>query len=148
MINNIFFILVIAFMFTIVLNFSLTKSKKINKTNEIVYKYFTYFNFSLMIHLFGLILQIMYSKTSIPLIYFDYITYVGNSFSSIFLLCVSIAYSNLNNAKEINVKKLLYQIADINSVKSIIINNIDELKNILNYKYLLIMQKLLRVIKL
>ena len=36
--------------------------------------------------------------------------------------------SNLNNAKEINVKKLLYQIADINSVKSIIINNIDELK--------------------
>ena len=111
MINNIFFILVIAFMFTIVLNFSLTKSKKINKTNEIVYKYFTYFNFSLMIHLFGLILQIMYSKTSIPPIYFDYITYVGNSFSSIFLLCVSIAYSNLNNAKEkINKIRKLYVI--------------------------------------
>ncbi len=36
--------------------------------------------------------------------------------------------ANLNNDKKINVKRLLYQIADANSVKSMIVNNIEELK--------------------
>ena len=36
--------------------------------------------------------------------------------------------ANLNNEKKINVKKILYQIADINSVKNIIADNINELK--------------------
>ena len=36
--------------------------------------------------------------------------------------------ANLNNEKKINVKKILYQIANINSVKNIIADNINELK--------------------
>lgn len=35
---------------------------------------------------------------------------------------------NLNSEKKINIKNMLYQIADINSVRNIIINNIEELK--------------------
>ena len=36
--------------------------------------------------------------------------------------------ANLNNERKINVKNMLYQVADCNSVKNIILNNIDELK--------------------
>ncbi len=79
-------------------------SEKYNSND--IYKYFFCFDITLVVHIFGLILQILFYNSDIPPIYFDYITYIGASFSPIFLLFISLAYNN--NAKRIKKLKILY----------------------------------------
>ena len=52
------------------------KIKKSNKQNELM-KYYLGINVFLVIYLIALMLQIMFSKTGIKPIYFDYIAYIG-----------------------------------------------------------------------
>lgn len=60
----------------------------------------------LIIHSIGLILQIIYSKTSIPPIYFDYITYISAVFIPVIFTYIALTYSN----KNINIKRYLWLI--------------------------------------
>ncbi|MEG2646202.1 MAG: histidine kinase N-terminal 7TM domain-containing protein, partial [Clostridia bacterium] len=52
----------------------------------------------------SLILQIVFSNTAIPPIYFDYITYLGGSFTPLLFLFISLKYSN----NKFNLKKIRF----------------------------------------
>lgn len=105
MTRNIFVALIIALALISLL--ALNLRKKNNK--GIIYKYFKYFNYTLMIHIFALVLQIAFANSNIPSIYFDYFSYVGNSLAPIFLLFVALAYSEPVNCEiKINKLKKLY----------------------------------------
>ena len=59
-----------------------------------------------IIHIFGLILQVLFSKTNIPPIYFEYIAYIGGMHFSTAILIMSLTY--LKDGKKIKNINLLY----------------------------------------
>ena len=71
------------------------------KDDKIIYKAFIILLITFVVHLGGLILQRVYINTDINPIYFDYITYVGGSFTPLIFFIISKAYQN----KDVDVKK-------------------------------------------
>ncbi len=77
---------------------------KNKKNKNSLHKYFELLNVSLSIHIIGLILQILFSNTNIPPIYFDYITYSGGSFTPVIFAIISFIYLKPNiNEKRIRI---------------------------------------------
>lgn len=72
------------------------------RDKNILYKHFKILNCLLAIHIIGLMLQIVFSVTNVPPIYFDYITYSGGSYTAVIFAIISLIYLKPN----INVKKL------------------------------------------
>ena len=72
------------------------------KEKNILYKHFGVLNCVLAIHIIGLMLQILFSNTSIPPIYFDYITYISGVFTPAIFGVISFIYYK----PSINTKKL------------------------------------------
>ena len=68
---------------------------KIKKTNKFR-KLFIALNCSLFIHTIALILQILCRNLSIPPIYFEYLTYLGGSFTPLIFLLIALRYKNQN----------------------------------------------------
>ena len=96
-INSTFLILTIAFTVLIVLIYSLLKIKKRN----MLHKHFILLDVLFCIHILGLALQILMSKTNIKPIYFEYITYIGAMFTAVELMVIAILFKNKNS----NLKK-------------------------------------------
>lgn len=85
--------------FIIVMIIRLLKIK--NKTN--LHRHFIYFIILFTLPLIALSLQIIFSKTDIPPIYFDYATYIFTVFAPVELLAIAIYFYN-PNAKIDNIK--------------------------------------------
>lgn len=95
-------ILLVALISVVFMLASLLKDQK----KTLITKEFVALFVLLIIHSTGLILQIMYSNTTIPPIYFDYITYVSAVFIPVIFTFIAITYMN----KEINIKKYMWLI--------------------------------------
>ncbi|MEG0872992.1 MAG: histidine kinase N-terminal 7TM domain-containing protein [Clostridia bacterium] len=67
-----------------------------------LYKHFFVFTVLLTLPLIGLSLQILFSKTGIPPIYFDYITYIFTMYAPIELLFIALLFYN----PDVKIKKL------------------------------------------
>lgn len=92
----------IALMTLVIILSSLDKRKR-NENNR-MHTYFILLCFSLIIHISGLVLQIVFRDTSIKPIYFDYITYLGASFTPLIFYYIALIYKD----KNINLKKQYY----------------------------------------
>ena len=101
-INSRLLVLLVSLVLIVVMTLKLNKSNK----KIPVFKYFTCLNITLILHTAALLLQILFSATSIDPIYFEYISYLGSSFTPIFLLFVAISY--IKKEKYIKNMKLLY----------------------------------------
>ncbi len=91
-INTTFLILTMAFIILIVLIYSLLKIEKRNK----LHNHFIILDILFCIHILGLALQILMSKTNIKPIYFEYITYIGAMFTAVELMVIAIVFKNKN----------------------------------------------------
>lgn len=92
--------LIILIISLLLLVFMILKIK--NKDNENrLYKYFGILNIALAIHVIGLIFQLLFKNSTIPPIYFDYITYTGAMFTPVILTIISLIYlkSNISEKK-------------------------------------------------
>ncbi len=67
-----------------------------NKEKNILCKEFIVLCGSLEVHVFGLILQIMFQNTSIPPVYFDYISYIGAFFTPVCFFYIALTFRNRN----------------------------------------------------
>lgn len=101
--NYIILILILSFICVVAITLAISKSKEKNK----IHNYFIFFNITLMIHTVALIFQCLFKDSQIPLIYFDYITYLGGAFSPIFLLFVALAYDKKNDVIN-KIKKYIF----------------------------------------
>lgn len=101
-INSTLIVLVIALL-TLIFLLSATIRNK-NKNN--LYKSFMVLLVMFIIHIFGLILQVLFSKTNIPPIYFEYIAYIGGMNFSTAILIMALTY--LKDGKKIKNINLLY----------------------------------------
>ncbi len=91
-INSTFLILTMAFIILIVLIYSLLKIEKRNK----LHNHFIILDILFCIHILGLALQILMSKTNIKPIYFEYITYIGAMFTAVELMVIAVVFKNKN----------------------------------------------------
>ena len=91
-INLTFLILVLAFVVLIALIYSLLKIN--NRTK--LHKHFIILDALFCIHILGLALQILMSKTNINPIYFEYITYIGAMYTAVELMMIGILFKNKN----------------------------------------------------
>lgn len=103
-INSTFCILTVSLISIIIMTIYLLKFDNKNK----LHKYFIFLNFTLIIHTLSLMLQILFSNKSIEPIYFDYITYLGASFTPICILLIALVYSK--KEKYIKYIRLLFVI--------------------------------------
>ena len=94
-INSTLIVLAIALL-TLIFLLSATIRNK-NKNN--LYKSFMVLLVMFIIHIFGLILQVLFSKTNIPPIYFEYIAYIGGMNFSTAILIMALTY--LKDGKKI-----------------------------------------------
>ncbi len=93
-------ILIITFVIVVIMLIRLSR----NKTGNSLYKLFKLLNITLLIHVSGNILQLIFKDSNIAPIYFDYITYFGGVFTPVVLLFISLKYKNDN----IKIKNLLW----------------------------------------
>ena len=89
----IFIALLISLIMLIIMIFNLSKHKNEDKK---IYSAFIILGFTFIIHITGLLLQRIFINTDISPIYFDYITYVGGSFTPLVFLAISLIYQNKN----------------------------------------------------
>ena len=87
-----FIILSVAFFILILLIDLLLKQND----NSKLYKHFIYLNSLFCIHILGLVLQILFRNTSIPPIYFEYITYIGAMFTAVEFMVIALLIENKN----------------------------------------------------
>lgn len=93
-------ILIITFCIVVIMLVKLNRNKRGNS----LYKLFKLLNVTLLIHISGNILQLVFKNTNINPIYFDYITYFGGVFTPVVLLFIALKYKNENT----EIKKLLW----------------------------------------
>lgn len=87
-----FIILSVAFFILIMLIDLLLKQND----NSKLYKHFIHLNSLFCIHILGLVLQILFRNTSIPPIYFEYITYIGAMYTAVEFMIISLLIENKN----------------------------------------------------
>lgn len=80
--------LLVSFLAIIMMTVALNKKEK----KVSIYKYFTWLNITLIIHILALVLQLLCINVNIPNRYFEYLTYAGSVFTPICLLFVSLSY--------------------------------------------------------
>ena len=98
---NINLIILTISLFTVLFMINKIENKK--DKNDL-YNHFKILNIVLAIHIIGLILQITFSFTDIPPIYFDYITYTGGVFTPVIFAIISFIYLKPNiNKKRLNL---------------------------------------------
>jgi len=91
-INLTFFILALAFIILVALIYSLLNIENRNK----LHKHFIVLDVLFCIHILGLALQILFSKTNIRPIYFEYVTYIGAMFTAVELMMIAILFKDKN----------------------------------------------------
>lgn len=91
---ELYFLILIISLFAITITTYLIQKKAKKSKDNMTYHYFYYFNLTLIIHILALLLQIIFFNSGIPPMYFDYITYIGNSYTPIFLLFITLCYTN------------------------------------------------------
>ena len=106
-INTTFLILVIA-LITLVILFATTMK---NKSKNKLYSSFSTIIIMFIIHISGLILQVLFSNTNIHPIYFEYIAYIGGMNFSVAIFIMACTY--FNSGKSIDKLKWLYVIPTI-----------------------------------
>lgn len=84
--------LIILVVSLLLLVFMILKIKNKDNEENKLYKYFGILNIALAIHVIGLIFQLLFKNTTIPPIYFDYITYTGAMFTPVILTIISFIY--------------------------------------------------------
>ena len=89
-INTTFVILVIALVTLVALLTTTIKNKEKNK----LYSTFSTIIIMFIIHISGLILQVLFSNTSINPIYFEYIAYIGGMNFSVAIFIMACTYFN------------------------------------------------------
>lgn len=99
-INTTLIILIVSLIAVLYLISNIQKRRSDNKLT----KYFVNLCIFLIIYLIGLILQIMFSKTVVQPIYFDYITYIAIVFIPVSFFAIAQEYGN---GKRINIKGLI-----------------------------------------
>lgn len=107
-INTTLVILVVA-LITLIALLITTKKNKSNKNS--LYSSFSTIIIMFIIHISGLILQVLFSNTDIEPIYFEYIAYIGGMNFSVAIFIM--AYTYLNIGKKPNRLKWLYSIPSI-----------------------------------
>lgn len=75
------------------------------KKKGMIHKEFMVIMVSLSIYVLGFILQILFSNTNIPLVKFEYISFIGMATSPVLSLYIAMTYYN---GEKFNVKKHLY----------------------------------------
>lgn len=98
--NTTGFLMLIALLSVIFMFGSLLRNSK----KTLIIKEFIILFLLLIIHSFGLILQILYSQTTVPPIYFDYITYISAVFIPVIFTYIGKTYSD----NTLNIKKYLW----------------------------------------
>ncbi len=91
--SNTLLVLILAMITVLVMIYSLYKAKDRNE----LHNQFILINCTLLVHVFTLILQIIFEKTNVPLIYFDYVSYFVASFTPIMLVKIALIYSGHEN---------------------------------------------------
>lgn len=86
----------------IIMTVALNKNKKKLK----VYKYFTWLNLTLIVHTFSMLMQIIFRNFALPPVFFEYVSYLGASFTPICLLFLALSY--VKKEKYIENLKVLY----------------------------------------
>lgn len=94
-INTTLVILVVA-LFTLIILLRST-----SKNNDKLYKSFTVLIIMFIIHISGLILQVLFSNTSIPPVYFEYMAYIGGMNFSVAIFIMACTYFDSTK----NIKK-------------------------------------------
>lgn len=100
--------LVISLVTIVIMTVALNKKEK----KLSVYKYFTWLNITLIIHILALVLQMLLGNSLVPSIYFEYMTYIGSAFTPICLLFVALSYVKkekyIHNLKGIYILPILF----------------------------------------
>ncbi len=118
--NKTLIILIVSLLTVIFVMIGIYCKKKKNDLD----KQFLLLNFSLIIDLMGLIIQIVFRNTSIHPVYFDYITYTGGMFIPVIFMNISLLYNNSSLFK--SKLKYLFIIPAINLI-SLFTNDIHHL---------------------
>ena len=99
-INFTFVVLVVALLTLVVLLREAIRNKKTN----ILYEKFSILIIMFIVHISGLILQVLFSGTKIPPVYFEYIAYIGGMNFSTATFIIACTYINSNkNTKKLNL---------------------------------------------
>lgn len=101
-INFTFYILAIALIALLILIEALNRINNRSNLN----KHFIILNTLFCIHIFGLLLQIMFSKYNIKPIYFEYITYIGAMYTAVEFMIIAILLRDRKN--NLKIARLLY----------------------------------------
>jgi two-component system, NtrC family, sensor histidine kinase HupT/HoxJ len=94
---------IIILLFSLIGTISLTKYLGGTKKKSLLTNEFATIFMLLNIHLIGIILQILFSRTNIKPIYFDYITYISGVYLPIALLALALTYYN----SKFNIKNII-----------------------------------------
>lgn len=123
--NTTGFLMLIALLSVIFMFGSLLRNSK----KTLIIKEFIILFLLLIIHSFGLILQILYSQTTVPPIYFDYITYISAVFIPVIFTYIGKTYSD----NTVNIKKYLW--LTIIPIISLLVLWTNDLHNLFYVKY-------------
>ncbi len=124
-VNSTFIFLLVVLVIVLFLLSSLVKLKPKND----LYKHFVIFVSLLLIPFFSLSLQILFSKTNIKPIYFDYFTYIFTFFAPIEMFRISVVYSNQK------LKKWIVNLFYILSTISLIVLWTNDVHHLFYVKY-------------